>query len=41
MERVTGIGGVFFRAKKPEALARWYVEQLGIEGPAGRESVWW
>lgn len=30
MERVTGIGGVFFRAKDPQALAAWYQEHLGI-----------
>ncbi len=30
MERVTGIGGVFFRARDPEALQEWYVEQLGV-----------
>jgi predicted enzyme related to lactoylglutathione lyase len=30
MERVTGIGGVFFRARDPEALVAWYAEQLGI-----------
>ena len=29
---VTGIGGLFFRAHDPEALASWYREQLGIEG---------
>jgi predicted enzyme related to lactoylglutathione lyase len=29
-ERVTGIGGVFFKAKDPEALGRWYAEHLGI-----------
>lgn len=28
--RVTGIGGVFFKAKDPEALRRWYHEQLGV-----------
>ena len=31
MERVQGIGGVFFRARDPQALARWYAEHLGIE----------
>jgi glyoxylase I family protein len=30
MERVTGIGGVFFRAKDPDALAAWYEEMLGV-----------
>jgi predicted enzyme related to lactoylglutathione lyase len=30
MERVTGIGGVFFRAKDPKALAKWYADNLGI-----------
>ena len=30
MERVTGIGGVFFRARDAEALRRWYVEHLGV-----------
>jgi predicted enzyme related to lactoylglutathione lyase len=30
-ERVTGIGGVFFRARDPSALAAWYHEHLGVE----------
>src|SRR5689334_6158313 len=30
MERVTGIGGFFFRAKDPEKLAKWYEDNLGI-----------
>ena len=30
MEHVTGIGGFFFRAKDPEALAKWYHEHLGV-----------
>jgi predicted enzyme related to lactoylglutathione lyase len=29
---VTGIGGVFFRAKDPEALAAWYADHLGVGG---------
>ncbi|HTK47617.1 MAG TPA: VOC family protein [Gemmatimonadaceae bacterium] len=28
---MTGIGGVFFKARDPVALAAWYREQLGIE----------
>ncbi len=31
MARVTGIGGVFFRAEDPEGLTAWYVEHLGVE----------
>jgi predicted enzyme related to lactoylglutathione lyase len=31
MARATGIGGVFFRSKHPEALKTWYVEHLGLE----------
>lgn len=30
MERVLGIGGVFFRARDPDALRKWYAEHLGI-----------
>jgi glyoxylase I family protein len=30
VEKVTGIGGVFFRAHDPEALSRWYAEHLGV-----------
>jgi glyoxylase I family protein len=43
VEKVTGIGGVFFRARDPEALGLWYAEQLGIEQPAPtyEGDVWW
>jgi glyoxylase I family protein len=34
MERVTGIGGMFFRARDPDALARWYAEK-------GFDTLWW
>ena len=30
MEQVTGIGGVFFRARDPMALVAWYAEHLGV-----------
>jgi predicted enzyme related to lactoylglutathione lyase len=30
MEKVTGIGGVFFRAADPAALSRWYEQHLGV-----------
>jgi predicted enzyme related to lactoylglutathione lyase len=28
--KVAGLGGIFFRAKDPKALAAWYRENLGI-----------
>lgn len=31
MEKVTGIGGFFFRARDPDALAAWYKQHLGVE----------
>lgn len=31
MQRVTGIGGIFFLAKDPVALRAWYKEHLGID----------
>jgi predicted enzyme related to lactoylglutathione lyase len=31
MQKVTGIGGVFFRAKDPDALTRWYEDVLGVD----------
>src|ERR1700753_4058236 len=34
---VTGIGGVFFRAKDPEALRDWYRERLGVVPGSGYE----
>jgi predicted enzyme related to lactoylglutathione lyase len=41
-EKVTGIGGVFFRARDPKALAQWYQDHLGItvlpQGPG--DSPW-
>ena len=41
MERVTGIGGVFFRSADPQELAAWYAEHLGINsGQEGGDAVW-
>jgi predicted enzyme related to lactoylglutathione lyase len=33
MARITGIGGIFFRARDPAALTDWYRCQLGITPP--------
>ena len=30
MERVTGIGGIFFKARDPAALGAWYERHLGV-----------
>jgi glyoxylase I family protein len=30
MEKVTGIGGVFFRSSDPAALGKWYEAHLGV-----------
>src|SRR6187431_790730 len=39
---VTGIGGLFFRAKDPAALARWYQTHLGIDPvPADYDTQPW
>jgi glyoxylase I family protein len=42
MEKVTGIGGFFFRAGDPAALQRWYLEHLGVTPPPSSygESTW-
>lgn len=42
---VLGIGGFFFRARDPEALAAWYRQHLGVGGGlvaegAGEPSEW-
>ena len=31
MKRVTGIGGIFFKASDPAALAAWYRDHLGLD----------
>jgi hypothetical protein len=52
MERIIGIGGVFFKARDPKALAAWYREHLGVpieseqtygaftSAAAGEQTVW-
>jgi glyoxylase I family protein len=40
VERVTGIGGVFFRSTNPEALNAWYAEHLGVAGGPDTDAVW-
>ena len=41
MKKVTGIGGIFFKANDPAALKEWYSSQLGIgAGPYGASFEW-
>ncbi len=35
MERVLGLGGVFWRSDDPARLAEWYRTRLGVEGSEG------
>ena len=30
MAKAMGLGGIFFRARDPQALAQWYVTHLGL-----------
>ena len=39
MARVTGIGGVFFKAKDPEKLRAWYHEHLGLQFDSSGSTV--
>jgi predicted enzyme related to lactoylglutathione lyase len=40
MERVTGIGGIFFKADDPEKLLAWYETHLGVKPePEGSSSA--
>lgn len=38
--RVTGLGGVFYMVRDPEASRTWYREMLGIDGPYGPQLAW-
>lgn len=52
MEKVQGIGGIFFKARDPKALAHWYRDHLGVpvepdqtyaaflSSTAGDQAVW-
>jgi len=38
-QRVTGIGGVFFKAKDPNAMYAWYEKHLGLKKDAATHTV--
>ena|SRR5436190_3722878 len=41
MKKVTGIGGIFFKAKDPEKLRDWYRKHLGIESESWGFAFHW
>ncbi|MBA4196329.1 MAG: glyoxalase [Chitinophaga sp.] len=41
MKKVTGIGGIFFKCKNPNAIKEWYNTHLGLDaGPYGASFEW-
>ena len=41
MKKVTGIGGIFFKCKDPNAINEWYKTHLGFDtGPYGTSFEW-
>jgi predicted enzyme related to lactoylglutathione lyase len=42
MKRVTGIGGIFFKAKDPKKVTEWYQKHLGLDtNPYGATFNWY
>jgi glyoxylase I family protein len=43
METVSGIGGLFFRARDPDSLGQWYRDHLGVAlvPSSDAELPWW
>jgi predicted enzyme related to lactoylglutathione lyase len=39
MERVVGVGGIFFKAKDPAKLKAWYRDNLGLPGEGDGETM--
>jgi len=40
-KRVTGIGGVFFKTKDPNAVKEWYSKHLGLNTDQWGCTFWW
>jgi predicted enzyme related to lactoylglutathione lyase len=40
-EKVTGIGGIFFRVRDPQRMSAWYREHLGICAKDGHADFVW
>jgi len=41
MQRVTGLGGIFFKAREPKKMAAWYRDHLGIQSHGGYADFTW
>src|SRR5437588_12564080 len=41
MERVTGIGGIFFKARDTARMSEWYRKHLGIQAEDGHADFSW
>ncbi|HUB62120.1 MAG TPA: VOC family protein, partial [Puia sp.] len=41
MQKVTGVGGVFFKARDPQALMDWYDQHLGLKFQHGFIELKW
>ena len=41
LERVNGIGGIFFKARDPKKMGAWYREHLGIQSGGGFAMFRW
>jgi len=41
MEKVTAIGGIFFKVRNPERMSAWYRDQLGICTEDGHADFVW
>ncbi|QPC98000.1 MULTISPECIES: VOC family protein [Qipengyuania] len=40
MAKITGLGGVFYVVKDPEATRAWYRDTLGVDGDYGPQLNW-
>lgn len=41
MQKITGVGGVLFKARNPQALMEWYNQHLGLEFKHGFIQLQW
>lgn len=40
-EKITGVGGVFIKARNPKEMAKWYRDHLGIDATRGYADFSW